>query len=342
MNQTKPLVSVIIVNWNGEKYLTKCLPSLHKQTYKNIEVLFVDNASQDSSVSYVKKRYPHFKLILNSKNLGYAEGHETAFKKAKGEFVLLLSMDTILDRHAVTNLVNRMLSDTHIGAVQPKLLMYPQVKLIDSIGSFFDLSGILYHFGREKLHTRKKYNVPMEVFAAKGACLLFRKSSLKKTGMFDNNYFAYFEETDLCHRIWLAGYTIMYEPKAIVWHTGGGASKKMVPSYIYFHSYKNRIQTYLKNLSVPYLLRLLPFLFIVYEGATVAYLLKGKPSVAFAIQKSIVWNIMHLPEILKKREHVQKRIRLVTDSSFLPKLTRPVSLSYYYYIFYGLKNYKDL
>lgn len=164
MPQKTPLISIIIVNWNGRKYLAKCLPSLKKQTYKNLEVFFVDNASKDSSVSYVKRHYPRFRFLLNKKNLGYAEGHEKAFKMSKGKYVLLLSMDTILAKDGIENLVNRAETDEKIGVVQPKLLMYPQKKLIDSIGMFFLISGLLYHFGREKLHTRKKYNVPMEIF----------------------------------------------------------------------------------------------------------------------------------------------------------------------------------
>ncbi len=335
-----PLVSIIIVNWNGERYLKDCLSSLKVQTYTNTEVFFVDNASSDNSVANTKKLFPQFHFILNKKNLGYAEGHDEAFGKTNGELVLFLSMDTILQKDAIAKLVSQMQSNIRIGAVQPKLLMWPQKNLIDSIGSFFLMSGLLYHYGREKEGTLAKYNKKMEIFSAKGACLLFRKSVLLKTGLFDKDYFAYFEETDLCHRIWLAGNTIVYTPDAVVYHTGGGASKRMAPTYILFHSYKNRIQTYIKNLSLKYLIQLLPFTLLVYLGASIGYLLRGNIGIAFAIQRSILWNIVHLPKILSKRRHVQQ-LRTVSDDNFLRRLTKKVRLSYYYYIFYGLGKYRD-
>jgi GT2 family glycosyltransferase len=122
----RPLVSIIIVNWNGKHLLRDCLGSLAKISYKNTEIIFVDNASKDGSVSYVKKYYQKIKIMQNNTNLGYAEGHEEAFKKAKGEFVLLLSTDTIVEKNLLDELVKAINSRNNIGAVMPKLLMYPQ------------------------------------------------------------------------------------------------------------------------------------------------------------------------------------------------------------------------
>jgi len=336
-----PLVSIVIVNWNGMHYLPDCLGSLSKVTYKNIEVFFVDNASKDASIAYVEKNCPSFHILRNKKNLGYAEGHEKAFRLSKGELVLLLSMDTIVEKDFLQKMVTTILKSEDIGAVQPKLLMYPNTELIDSIGSFFLESGMLYHYGREKKHKDTKYNKPMEVFSGKGACLLFRRKVLLKTGLFDKDFFAYFEETDLCHRVWLSGSRIVYEPSAVVCHTGGGASKKMVVSYIQFHSFKNRICAYLKNLSMKYLLRVIPQVVVFYEIATIIYILLGRFSIALAVQRSLLWNLVHLGETLKKRKVIQTKIRSVSDDSFLPSLNKPVRLSYYYYLFMGLGSYKD-
>ena len=231
-------------------------------------------------------------------------------------------------------------SDDKNGAVMPKLLMYPQKNLIDSIGAFFLTSGFLYHFGREKDHRQPIYNQPMEIFSAKGACILFKKEVLEKTGLFDKDYFAYFEETDLCQRIWLAGYKVVYTPQAVVYHKGGGASGQMISSYIQFHSFKNRLCTFIKNLSFTNLLKTLPLTLFIYQCASILYLLTGKFGNAWAIQKAIFWNLIHLKETFKKRKFVQNQIRTVTDE-FLPKVTRPVRLSYYYYLFRGLKYYRD-
>lgn len=338
---SNPLVSIIIVNWNGMRYLKDCLESLSKSTYKNVEIFFVDNASTDESISYAEKSKLPLQIIRNKKNLGYAEGHEIAFKKAKGAFVLLLSMDTIVMPTTIEVMVKTMCSEETIGAVQPKLLMYPEKNLIDSIGSFFLFSGMLYHFGREKKATNPLYNKQMEIFSAKGACLLFRKDMLEKTGLFDKDFFAYYEETDLCHRVWLAGYRIVYIPDAVCYHTGGGASGKMVPSYIQFHAYKNRLCSLSKNLSLSYLLRVLPATLFIYQLATIMYLATGKPAIALAVQKSILWNITHISETLKKRKVIQTKTRVLKDSDFLPRVIKPVRLSYYYYLFKGLGLYKD-
>lgn len=335
------MVSIIIVNWNGINLLPDSLESLVKISYKNTEVIFVDNASKDESVAYVKKHYPKIKILQNNSNLGYAEGHEDAFKKAKGELILLLSTDTIVEKNLLDELVKGMNSNEKIGAVMPKLLMYPQKHLIDSIGAFFLTSGFLYHFGREKDHGDPRYNKQMEVYSGKGACLLFKKSVLQKTGLFDKDYFAYFEDTDLCHRVWLSGHSVLYCPYTFVYHKEGSTSKKMIRSFIYFHSFKNRILTYLKNLSVKNLFIVLPRLFVIYQCAFLLYLLKGNFGIAWTVQRSILWNFINIKQTLKKRLYVQNKIRVISDEDFLPKITRSVRLSYYYYLFRGLGKYID-
>ena len=338
-----PLVSVIIVNWNGKRFLDNCLGSLSKVKYKNTEIFFVDNASKDDSVAYVKKNYPHIKIISNSKNLGYAGGHEGAFRKAKGELILLLSTDTIVEENLLSELVKAVYSEKNIGAVMPKLLMYPRKDLIDSIGSFFLASGIIYHIGRDKDQSKPQYNISQEIFSGKGACMLFKKNVLAKTGLFDKDYFAYFEETDLCHRIWLSGNKVIYWPNTSVCHMQGGSSKQMVPSFILYHSYKNILCTYIKNLSLKYLIKVLPLALVIYQCGFLVFLFTGKFKTAWAFQKSIIWNINNLPATLKKRKFVQNKIRTVSDDYFLPRVTRHVSLRYYYYLFTGegLAKYYD-
>lgn len=340
-NMHDPLVSIIIVNWNGRVLLEDCLSSLLGISYRNKEVIFVDNASTDDSLEYAKKTYPGMKIIQNSKNLGYAQGHEEAFEKAKGELVLLLSTDTIVKENMLSAMVAAIYKEKNIGAVMPKLLMYPNINLIDSIGSFFVRSGVSYHYGREKDSKLPIYNKKMEIYSAKGACLLFKKEVLEKTGLFDKDYFAYFEETDLCHRIWLAGYKVIYIPDTKVYHKGAGTSKKIARAYIQFHSFKNRLMTYLKNLSAVNLIQVLPLTLLVYQAIFILFLLTGKFRIAFAIQGAIIWNVLNIGKTLEKRKYVQEKIREVKDEDFLPNITRKVRLSYYYYMFRGLGLYKD-
>ena len=139
---------------------------------------------------------------------------------------------------------------------------------------------------------------------------------LDRTGLFDKDYFAYFEETDLCHRIWLSGYRIVYTPKTQVIHKGGGSSKQMVRSYIYFHSYKNRICTFIKNLSPRYLVEVLPKILITYVLLVFTYLATGSPANAYAVIRAVVWNILNLKSTLRKRKNIQTKMRRVADEDF--------------------------
>lgn len=342
-NPDKPLVSVIIVNWNGMHFLGNCLSSLSKINYKNTEIIFVDNASTDGSADFVKKSFPKIEVIINKKNLGFAQGHEEALRKAKGELILLLSADTIVEKNLLDELIKGIYSQENIGAVMPKLVMYPQKNRIDSIGEYFLPCGILYHFGRDKDQSRPEYNKPAEIFSGKGACLLFKRDVLKKIGLFDKDYFAYFEETDLCHRVWLSGSKVIYWPGTSVEHIGGGASGRMVPGFILFHSNKNILCTYLKNLSFKYLIKVLPLTLILYQIAFLAYLFTGKFEIAWTFQKAIIWNIQNINSTFKKRKFVQNKIRKVPDDYFFPAVTRNVKLSYYYHVFgrKTLESYSD-
>jgi len=337
-----PFVSIIIVNWNGRECLKDCLDSLLSISYKNKEIIVVDNASIDNSVVFIEENYPKVILIKNNKNLGFAQGNNIGLKKANGDALLLLNPDVIVGETFLDELVKELYKEKSIGAVQPKILMYPAKNKIDSIGSFFLMNGNLYHYGREKDHRLSIYNRSMEIFSAKGACVLIKKEVLKITGFFDKEYFAYFEDTDLSIRIWIAGYRVLYSPKSIVYHVGGAAKDKTASSYIEFHSYKNGIYTYLKNLSAKYLIRILPVMISLYELASLVSLLRGNLAITWALQRAIWWNIFHIREILDKRRTVQEKIRTVSDDSFLPGLIKNVKLSYYYYQFFGgMDKYKD-
>ncbi len=338
----RPLVSVIIVNWNGKAYLKSCLESLLSCQYIPIEILFVDNASTDGSVAFVQKHFSKVKVLQNSTNLGFAGGHDVALSKAKGEAILLLNTDTVVQKDVVEKLVRVLYSDTKIAAVQPKILLDSQRKLIDSIGCFFLSNGLLYHFGREKQHTMPLYNKEMDVFSAKGVCLLLRRKAINQVGLFDRDFYAYFEETDLCMRLWLSGFRVAYTPSTSVLHVGGASSRQSDSRFIQFHSQKNAICTYLKNFSFTNLIQVMPKLLLFYACASIFYLFTGKVSDAFVPLKAIWWNAVHIQETLKKRYIVQNVMRKVTDDDYLPKLTRSVGLRYYYYkVFGGMGRYID-
>ena len=337
----KGLVSIIIVNWNGLHHLKKCLPSLYKSRFKNFEVILVDNGSVDKSLSYISKYYPKVRVILNSENVGFAPANNQGLAKAQGEYILLLNNDTVLTTDFLRPLVNALDSDPSLGAVQSKILSMDNPKLLDSVGSFFTSTGILYHYGYHQVD-RKKYAKSIYTYSAKGACMMIRRKVIDIVGLFDDRFFAYFEESDLSHRIWLAGYMIKYIPESVIYHKIGGTSNSMQNSFIQFHSFKNRINSYIKNLDTQSLVLFLPFHLLLCEAIAVAFIFKNRFDLFKAINRSLLWNIVHLSETLKLRKNVQDMMRKKSDSEIFRFIKRDPEIGYYYSLFSNsLVGYKD-
>lgn len=339
------LVSIIIVNWNGKEHLQKCLPLLFAQSYKKIEVILVDNASTDDSIGYVKQKFPQVKIIINKKNLGFAGGNNAGYRFIRGEYVLFLNNDTKVTSSFLSHLVVAIESEKSIGGVGGKMLLMDNPKFIDSVGSFFTTTGFLYHYGAYK-RDGEKYNSQIELYSARGACMMFKRSVLEEIkvegGIFDDSYFAYFEETDLCHRVWLAGYKIIFVPKSIIYHKLGATSEKLANSFVHYHSYKNRICSYVKNLGISNLVKVLPLHIFLCLAVSILYFVRGNMKVTWAIVRAIAWNCIFLRETIKKRAYIQDHIRKLDDRQFLPALSITASLKYYYYVFFAdLKNYAD-
>jgi len=339
-----PKVSIIILNYNEPELTVRCLESVLKIEYPDFEIILVDNGSDN--ISYLKSHIEEFKtdkkieLIENKNNLGYAEGNNTGYKKSKGDLILFLNNDVIVKKDFLKPLVAALMSNEKIGAVQPKILMLPKRDTIDSVGSYFLTSGFLYHFGHNK-KDQEKYQNQAEIFTMKGACMLFKKSVLEKTGVFDKEYFAYYEETDLCQRTWIAGYKILYIPTSTIYHKGGQTSNKFPSDFVQFHSYKNRIFTHCKNLEIKTLMKVLPSHLALCTFASIMYCVTGKFSLAYCIQKSIFWNLFNLKTILKRRREI-KNLRKVGDNEYLPNVTKKVRASYYYHLFTtALSGYQD-
>lgn len=338
-----PFVSIIIVNWNGKENLRECLESLSKIDYSNYEVILVDNGSIDESVFLVRSQFPKVTIVESGKNLGFAGGNNLGYQKSKGEYVLFLNNDTLVTRNFLGNLVDFIKERKDLAIIQPKILFHrPGTALhhkINSIGSFLLRSGFLYHLDYGKKDTKRE--LPYEIFSAYGACFLARRSVIKKVGLFDPDYFAYFEETDLCHRVWLAGYKIMILPNVIIYHKGAKTAEKLPTAFIQYHSFKNRIASFFKNLDAGNLIKIFIPHLVLCETVSIVYLLIGKADYFVAIQRAIFWNVLSIEKMVKERKKVQNKIRKVQDENFIPKLTKQVGMNYYYCLSSGrLENYR--
>jgi len=227
----EPLVSVIIVNYDGRKFLEECLPSLMKVDYDNIEIILVDNNSTDDSIEFVKRTFPKIIIIKLDGNYGFAEPNNIGAKNARGDFLLFLNNDTMVEQSFITEMINVVKKDSKIAICQ-SLLLKPDGK-VDSSGDFVDTLGRAYSL------KDRPYNI-RRILSARGASMLIRKKIFNELGGFDKNFFASFEDVDLGWRAWLAGYIVILVPTSIVYHKSGKTIQKLT-SEVQFHGVKNTI-----------------------------------------------------------------------------------------------------
>ncbi|MCX6811166.1 MAG: glycosyltransferase [Candidatus Berkelbacteria bacterium] len=192
-------VSIIIVNFNGEEIIQDCLHSIYKQTFRDFEVIIVDNDSSDDSYDLIKKNFSSVRLFKLKKNLGFAKGNNFGYKKALGEYVFLLNPDAVLESENCLKTIVEGFSDIEIGAQAPKILFEFDKSRLDSAGTDFNNLGFNWGRGfREK--DGKKFNKSKEVFGATACAMIFRKKIIKSP-LFDPSFFMYYEELELSIRI---------------------------------------------------------------------------------------------------------------------------------------------
>lgn len=341
MASKKPEVSIVILNYNGKRWLKKCLLSVKKVSYKPFEVILVDNNSSDGSVEYVKNNFQFVKMVVLSSNLGYAKGNNIGAQKARGKYVLFLNNDTTLTPNFLNILIQDMEGDPLIGVIQPQIRSMIKPKLLDSVVSYFTNTGIPYHFGYMKPVKNKKYNKTLVGYSIKGACFMMRKKDYLRLGGLDEDFFIYVEETDLCHRVWLSGKKVVYEPKSYMYHWGGGDTDLFQKTEkAMFLSFRNRTISYLKNFELKTILKIFPLYLFLSEGYIIMALIKGRFKKALGAQSGLLMSFVLFPQILRKRKLVQS-MREVSDSDYLKFILKNPSFSYYYYFFSDPQKYKD-
>ncbi|HDN80780.1 MAG: glycosyltransferase family 2 protein [Chloroflexi bacterium] len=220
-----PYFSVIIPNWNGEKFLRGCLGSLRNQTFRNFEVILVDNASTDGSVPLVEREFPEVKLIKLRRNLGLTGGANVGIMHSRGEVIALLNNDAEAHPDWLAALYDALQRHPEAGMAASKMLLYDRRDVINSAGDFYRVDGVPGNRGVWE-RDEGQYDEEEYVFGACGGAAAYRRSMLEDIGLFDEEMFMYCEDVDLAWRAQIAGYKCIYVPKAIVYHrlsaTGGG------------------------------------------------------------------------------------------------------------------------
>ena len=286
----KPLVSIVILNYNGAGYLAKFLPSVLSTQYENFEVVVADNGSSDNSISLVKEKFPSVKIITNNTNEGFAGGYNWALQKVKADYYVLLNSDVAVDPHWIQPMVNLLESNKNIAACQPKILSFNNKEVFEyagAAGGWIDALG--YPFSRGRVFDvcekdNEQYDTAAPIFWATGACMMIRSELFHAMNGFDASFFAHQEEIDLCWRLQLAGYKIYACPQSAVYHVGAGTLPRGGRKV--FLNFRNNLIMLTKNLPLSSLLWKLPARFSLDAISAYKGLLSGDTSFFFAIAKA--------------------------------------------------------
>jgi GT2 family glycosyltransferase len=242
-------LSLILVSFNDCLHLEKCLQALQVfHSDLDLEIFVVDNNSSDGSPNLVEEKFPEVKLICNSENLGFSKANNLGIRASSGEFILFLNNDTIVNIQALTLLLDEMKQNPLIGAVGPALLSGQETYQVSfgkrvAFFSQFIQKGFFNLYYSKKLKSDRKVR---EVGWLSAACLLVRRKALEEAGNFDENYFLYFEDIDLCYQIRKKGWTLRFCPQAQIIHIGG-TSTSVVKNSSRYHYRKSQLYFYRKH-----------------------------------------------------------------------------------------------
>jgi len=211
-----PLVSVIVLNYNAGELLLNCVGSVKKSAYRNLEIIVVDNISTDKSQETCKEKYPDIKLIQNNENFGYCEGNNIGIRAAKGDYIIILNPDTIVESNWIEELISAY-NKFGEGLYQPKILSLDKTEILQSTGNMLHIFG--FGFAKDKGKNDNHIETDIEKIGyASGTCLFTSKEVLDKIGLLDSFLFLYHDDLDLGWRAAQIGISSFYVPNSIIYH----------------------------------------------------------------------------------------------------------------------------
>lgn len=302
-------VCIVVPNWNGKRSLPDCLDSLLGQVMP-ADIIVVDNGSTDGSLELLADKYHRVEVLALGKNIGFAGGVNAGIKRAMvlgARYVALFNNDAIADKKWLQNLVEHLSANPKVGIVTSKIISSAN-DVLDSTGEFYTSWGLPYPRGRgEKVSDT--YDNHRRVFGASGAASLYRIKMLKEIGLFDEDFFAYYEDVDISFRAQLAGWKISYEPRAIVHHDIGGTSGK-IKDFTTYQTMKNLPWLLWKNVPRGLLLTVVPRFELAYWGIYFSAIRRGQ---GWPATKGVAVSVALMPKKIWQRRKIQKR-RKVSDS----------------------------
>ena len=299
-------VAVVILNWNGKKFLGDFLPGVIEHSCNDAEIIVADNDSSDDSVAYLKKYFPQIRIIQNKVNGGFAKGYNDALSQVKAEYYVLLNSDIEVSPNWINPVIELMETDKDIVACQPKLRGFDakeEFEYAGAAGGYIDKYGYPFCRGRLFQSIEKdegQYDDVAEIFWATGACLFVKADIYHKLGGLDERFFAHMEEIDFCWRAKNKGYKIMYCPDSVVFHVGGGTLPKKSWRKTYLNMRNNIIMLY-KNLPSDRLFKVFIARLFLDGAAAFKFLIDGGFKDFFAVIKAHFKFYSMLPQLRKER-----------------------------------------
>ena len=338
METQKIDIAVVILSWNGIKWIKTFLPTIIDKS-SNANIYVADNASTDGTVEYIKENFTNVNVIQNYSNDGYAKGYNDALKNLNEKYFVLINSDIEVTDNWLNPIIDLMEDNIDIAACQPKILDYNnrnKFEYAGASGGYIDTLGYPYCRGRifsDLEEDSNQYDDIKEVFWASGACLFVRAKHFKEVNGFDNDFFAHQEEIDLCWRLKNKGYKIMVNPNSAVFHVGAGTLNTSSPLKTYLNFRNNLFMLY-KNLSVLKLIITLLFR-LPLDGIAALSFAKKENGLGhvFSILRAHLVFYVSIPLLSLKRKKIDQKKNLTGQKKF------SILLKYY---FLGIKKFSNL
>jgi len=327
----KPAVSIIIVNWNGRAHLPVCLDSLAAQTFRDFEIVLVDNGSADDSVTFVRENHPWVKLVPLTENTGFASGNNHGLKESLGDYIVTLNNDTRAEPDWLEKLVKTANAHPRAGMVGCRICSFADPDVIDSIGMGICPDGMARGRYRNRRWSTLRGPEVEEILFPSACAALYRRTMLDEIGFFDDDFFAYAEDTDLGLRGRLAGWDAVLASNAVVYHKYSQTSGSLSPFKVYLVE-RNHYWVAVKNFS-PGLLAALPWFTLLRYVEQLRVVLLGagtggefrsggsRTALATALAKGICTGLGGMPRMLRKRRDLMK-LRKIPMRKFTRLLRR--------------------
>ncbi len=320
-----PLISIVIANYNGERYLRICLTSLLRSSVTDYEVIVIDNNSIDASIKIVnefKKKDSRIKLLKNQVNIGVPASRNRAISQSRGKIVILLDNDTEVRKNSLEELIKPLLTQKDIGAAQALLIDFENRNLIQMAGGHLIPQAIwLMGFYETQEYRKVKSKLGSSNIIAISAALAVKREVLDKIEGYDSLLYNYTDDLDFSWRIWIAGYRVVLAHQSIVYHYTKSVERRANIGAnkfdIYFQLAKNSFRSILKNYETINVIKYLPIsIFINLTRAILVLIRRGDISALLATFYSIWWSFINLPNTLQNRAKTQNT-RKLSDEKIL-------------------------